>query len=330
LFLWLVALWVGVGCMLVIGGVTRLTGSGLSITDWRPVTGFLPPLTAADWADEYGQYMSSPQGRMVNGWMELADFQRIYFWEWAHRLAGRSLGLLVALPWAIFGFSGRLRGRTAWAVFGVFLLGAAQGLMGWLMVQSGLVDRPHVDHLRLAAHLSLALILTLAILKLALGQLDRPALGDRRLPRLGAALVVAVLIQSALGAFVAGTQAGQIYSTWPGFGGAWPPSEALAMTPWWRNVFENPAGMHFVHRTFAWCVAGGIAAWIGLAWRAGQRRLPLLVSALVFAQIALGIATVVLHVPLATAVAHQGCAWLLLSTLAAATWATNPGAAPCP
>ncbi len=327
---WFVALWVGVGCMLLIGGITRLTGSGLSITEWKPVTGALPPLGAAAWADEFARYLDSPQGRLVNDWMALADFKRIYFWEWLHRLAGRGLGLLVAIPWAWFVLRRKVRGRLALAVLGVFLLGAAQGLMGWLMVASGLVDRPQVSHLRLAAHLSLALLLSLAVLRLVLSQRDRPALGSRLLHRLGGVLVLAVLLQAALGAFVAGTHAGLIYPTWPGFGGAWPPPEALSLRPLWENLFLNPAGMHFAHRTTAWAVASGVLLWSVLAWREGQRRLPVLLGVLIAAQIGLGIATVLLRVPVGVAAAHQFCAWLLLSALATATWATNPGAPPCP
>ncbi len=323
LFVWLFALWVGVGVMLVIGGITRLTGSGLSMTDWAPVTGILPPLNAEAWAEEYARYRATPEGRLVNGWMAIEDFQRIFFWEWAHRLAGRTLGLLVAIPWAIFVLNGRLRGRLSWAVLGVFLLGACQGLMGWVMVKSGLVDKPHVDHLRLAAHLGLALILTVALLRLALTQLERPPIAHKTLHRLGALLVIAVLLQSILGAFVAGTRAGLIYSTWPGFGVSWPPPEAIVMEPLWRNLFENPAGIHVAHRTVAWTVASLGVLWSALAWRHGLRRLPGLVLLLFCGQVGLGIATVVLHVPLATASAHQACAWLLLSTLAAATWATD-------
>ena len=322
-FRWLIALWLGVGAMLVLGGITRLTGSGLSITEWRPVTGFLPPLTAAAWGEEFARYMDSPQGRLVNDWMGLADFKRIFFWEWLHRFWGRALGLLVALPWAWLAWKGRLRGGTAWAVFGVFLLGAVQGLMGWLMVMSGLVDKPHVDHLRLAAHLCLALVLTLAILRLALGQLSRPGRGSVGLHRAGALLVLGVLVQCALGAFVAGTRAGLVFPTFPGFGGAWPPAEAFALTPIWRNLVENPAGMHFAHRSVAWIVAVGVVGWAAVAWRAGLRTLPVLLVLLLTAQITLGAATVLLRVPVGMAVAHQACAWLLLSALATATWAVR-------
>ncbi len=324
LFLWLLALWLGVGCMLVLGGITRLTGSGLSITEWKPITGMLPPLNAAAWADEFALYMDSPQGRLVNEWMELHDFKRIYFWEWLHRATGRMLGLLVAIPWAWFVARRRLRGRLAWAVFGVFVLGACQALMGWLMVASGLSDKPHVDHLRLAAHLSLALLLTVALVRLFLSQVERPPGGHRWLHIAGVALVVAVLVQSALGGLVAGTRAGLIYPTFPGFGGRWPPAEALALEPWWRNLIDNPAGMHFAHRTVAWCVALGVVGWAIAAWRAGFRRLPSLLVVLVCAQIALGAATVLLRVPVDVAVTHQAGAWLLLSVAVTAAWASRP------
>jgi cytochrome c oxidase assembly protein subunit 15 len=330
IFRWLIALWLGVGLMLVVGGITRLTGSGLSITEWKPVTGAIPPLSAAAWADEFARYLGSPQGRLVNSGMDLAGFQRIYFWEWFHRLVGRSLGLLVALPWAWFALRGRLRGRTMWAVLGVFLLGAAQGLMGWVMVASGLVDRPHVDPFRLAAHLLLALLLTLAILRLALTQLPRPGGGHRGLHRVGAALVVGVFAQCGLGALVAGTRAGLIYPTFPGYGGGCPPPEAIALSPLWRNLVENPATMHVVHRTAAWLVTAGVVGWVAAAWRLGHRRWAALAAGLVGAQVALGVATVLLRVPIPVAAAHQACAWLLLSTLAAATWAIHPGVAPCP
>lgn len=324
---WLLLLWLGVGGMLVLGGTVRLTGSGLSMTDWRPITGALPPLTDQAWAEEFARYLASPEGRLVNGWMALEDFRRIFFWEWAHRVAGRLLGLMVAVPWGVFLASGRLRGRLAWAVFGVFLLGAAQGGMGWFMVSSGLVDRPHVDHLRLAAHLLLALVLTVALLRLTLTQVERPA-GHPGLHRAAGILVLLILVQCGFGAFVAGTHAGHVYPTWPGYGGAWPPPEALALTPWWRNVLDNPAGMHFVHRTVAWGVAAAVLLWSARAWRQGLRRLPLLLLGLVVAQIGLGVATVLLRVPVGVAVLHQACAWLLLSATTLASWAT--GGLPCP
>jgi len=207
----------------------------------------------------------------------------------------------------------------------LFLLGAGQGLMGWVMVASGLVDRPEVSHLRLAAHLELALLLTLAILRLALSQLPRPAGGGRWLHLGAMALVILALVQCGLGAFVAGTRAGLIYPTFPGFGVPWPPPEALALHPLWRNAVENPAGMHVLHRAVAWLLAGSILLWSVAALRSGWRRLPALLLLLVATQIALGAATVLLRVPVPVAASHQACAWLLLSTLAASAWATHPG-----
>lgn len=300
---------------LVVGGATRLTDSGLSITEWQPLLGILPPVTDAGWGEAFAAYQRIPEYSLVNQGMSLADFREIYWWEWAHRLIARTIGLVFALPLAWFWVRGRLPGWfKPWAVT-LLALGGLQGAVGWWMVSSGLTERVDVSQYRLAAHLSLACIILALTVWLSVGVAGRA--GSLVAPdrvRLGAMLLpILVLAQVFLGALVAGMDAGHASDTWPLMAGRVVPDGLLELSPAWRNVFENPLTAQFVHRVSAyalwafalWHAAGAVRA------SAGARGAVLL-AALVTAQAAIGIAVVVLGVPLHLALVHQLLAAVVL------------------
>jgi heme a synthase len=325
--------------MVVVGGITRLTLSGLSITQWNPVIGVVPPLTHAQWAAAFDRYKQIPEYRLINYGMTLAQFKGIYFWEYIHRLLGRLIGIVFAVPLLWFWLRGALPRRLAPALLGILALGFAQGALGWYMVESGLVHRIDVSQYRLVAHLSLALLIYSAILWVGLGlargparlsaNLDAPSAHTslpraRRRIREGAgwrwatdAVLVLVAVTIAAGGFVAGTRAGFVYNTFPLMGGRLVPADYAQLHPFIRNLFANVAAVQFDHRVLAMTTAAAIL----LLWAAGLRsRLPLparvalwALSGVVIVQVALGISTLLLVVPIPLAVAHQGNAVLLLS-----------------
>jgi len=308
--------------LVMLGGATRLTESGLSIVDWRPVTGVLPPIGEAEWLEEFDRYRDSPQYQQVNRGMSLDDFRTIFWFEYGHRLLARALGLLFALPLAWFWWRGKIPVRARWPLVGILLLGAAQGYMGWYMVKSGLVDIPRVSAYRLAAHLGLALLIYASMFWLALRML-RPrrqaVAGDVALRTFCRVLLALVAVTILYGAFVAGTRAGYAYNTFPLMAGQWVPDGMLALEPAWRNWFENPTLLQFVHR----CLAIGtftvaIAGWGFWRFRVADRsqRLALdVLAATALLQVGLGIATLLLHVPVSLGTLHQGGAVLLLSAV---------------
>jgi cytochrome c oxidase assembly protein subunit 15 len=321
--IWLLVLYASVVLMVAVGGITRLTGSGLSMVEWRPVTGWLPPLGEAAWQAEFAAYRSSPQFQQVNAWMQLGDFQRIYFWEYVHRVLGRLVFLLALVPWLVFLRQGALRqgplGRSAAALLGsVWLLVALQGALGWFMVASGLSARPEVSHLRLAAHLLMAFCLALWVLWLwlELGRGSDQARGASRLGRAAYALVALVLVQCVFGAFMSGLRAGHLFSTFPDMAGEYLPS-AFFDGPVLRELVSAPAAIHWTHRALGWLVAlVGVALGAGvLLARPGPRAEAAArgLLALVALQFALGALTVVFSVPLTLAVLHQVVALLLAS-----------------
>ncbi|MBV9016404.1 MAG: COX15/CtaA family protein [Alphaproteobacteria bacterium] len=319
-----VAVWL-LGCcamifaMVVIGGITRLTLSGLSITEWQPVTGILPPLSGADWAAEFEKYRQIPQYRLMNTGMSLADFQTIFWWEYVHRLWGRLIGVAYLLPFLYFLARGRIPRRLAWPLAGLFGLGAAQGALGWYMVESGLADRVDVSQYRLVAHLVLALAIYATTLWIALGLLFKPesAATAPRWRRAGEALIALVALTIAAGGFTAGLHAGLTYNTFPLMDGRFVPAGYDQLQPFVRNWFENVAAVQFDHRLLAMTTAGAIV----LLWLAGRRAaLPdrgrLALHALLAAtavQFLLGISTLLLVVPIPLAAAHQAGAVLLLT-----------------
>ena len=319
-----IAVWLFICCgliflMVVVGGVTRLTLSGLSITEWKPIVGVVPPLSAADWAGEFAKYKEIPEYRAVHSLMSLDEFKVIYLWEYAHRLLGRLIALFYAVPFAWFLVRRRLPRRLVAPLCGILLLGFAQGGLGWYMVESGLADRVEVSQYRLVAHLALALAIYAAILWVALGIVREPARADPGRGWRWAADLVLVLVALTIlaGGFVAGTRAGLTYNTFPLMDGRLVPEGYAQLRPFILNWSENIAAVQFDHRL----LAVATAAVILVVWAAGWRSLlprpsraalgGLIVVALL--QVALGITTLVFVVPIPLAAAHQAGAVLLLT-----------------
>jgi heme a synthase len=323
-----VAAWLFVCCalvlaMIVVGGVTRLTHSGLSITEWQPIVGTLPPLTDAQWREAFAKYQRTPEYQQVNKGMALAEFKGIFWWEYFHRLLGRAIGVAFLLPLLWFALRRRIPRDYAWKLAGIFVLGGLQGAMGWYMVRSGLVDDPRVSQFRLTAHLGLALVIFAAMLwaGLSLAYPRRAALAlapQRAARRFARAIVALVFVMALTGGFVAGIRAGFAYNTFPLMNGAIVPPEIFMLEPWWRNFFYNMATVQFDHRLIAWVLAFLVPA---LWWKlrtteglpAGARTGGSMLLALVAAQIALGIATLLQVVPLPLAAAHQAGAVLVFA-----------------
>ena len=321
---WLLACCALVFAMVILGGVTRLTGSGLSIVEWKPVTGLVPPLSQEAWETEFDKYRASPEYRKINVGMDLDGFKSIYWFEYAHRLLGRTIGVAFLVPFLYFLARRRIAPALTPRLVGLFLLGGLQGLMGWYMVASGLVDNPHVSQYRLTAHLLLAFVIYGYMLWLAL-DLWYPRHphamppGHARLRTPALALALWALLTIASGGFVAGLKAGFAYNTFPLMDGHWVPQVMWLLEPWWHNLFENIATVQFNHRLLAiLTLAGVVALWL---WGrrhdlGGRARLALhLVLAAGLLQVSLGISTLLLHVPITLAAAHQGGALLLLSAL---------------
>lgn len=305
--------------MVIVGGITRLTESGLSITEWQPITGALPPLSHADWLHEFALYQRTTEYQTVNRGMSLGDFQFIFFWEWAHRLLGRLIGLAFALPLAWFAIRRQIPAGYGWRLTALFALGGMQGAVGWWMVSSGLVGRIDVSHYRLAVHLCVALFLLGGIVWTAcdLRALHRhPAARPARLSAAVAAAFSVLAVQLVWGAFTAGLRAGYAFPTWPMMGDAWFPANAPMLTPALLNLVDNPIVVQFFHRWWAFVTAGTLI-WLGIrAMRAGARPAGRMLHAVVALQIALGIATLLSGVALWIAVAHQAVGALLVATSA--------------
>jgi heme a synthase len=304
--------------MVVVGGATRLTGSGLSITQWKPITGALPPLGEGDWRRLFDLYRATPQFHLINPDMTLEGFKFIFWWEWGHRLLGRSIGVVFALPFVVFLLRGWIPRRLTGRLILLFILGGLQGLVGWWMVKSGLEARVSVAPERLATHLSLALALFVALIWTGLDALDPRPETRGKLVTGTIHLLIALVLQSLLGALVAGGKAGLIDADWPLMGGRWFP-EGYAGRGLWETLAHSAPAVQFNHRVFGYLVATAV---IAFAFRIGRRRPDLvaparLLAGLVVLQIMLGIATLWLTVPLGLALAHQANAAL---AIAAATW----------
>ncbi len=319
---WLFACAAMVFAMVLIGGITRLTESGLSIVEWQPLIGAIPPLNEADWQALFRKYQSSPQFKQVNRAMSLGEFKTIFWWEYLHRLWGRLIGVVFLAPFLWFLFRRTIRGALAWRLGFIFVLGAAQGAMGWYMVQSGLVDRPEVSQYRLTAHFGLALLLYALLLWTALDL--RGATGWRAaagLRRGASALLVLVAITMLAGGFVAGLDAGLIYNTFPLMEGRVAPPDYLATAPWWRDVFENRATVQFHHRVLALSSFFAVAIFVWRVLRASPpvfvRRASVALAHIAVLQVGLGIATLLLVVPVPLAALHQAGAMALFT---AALW----------
>jgi heme a synthase len=336
---WLFACCALIFLMVVVGGITRLTLSGLSITEWKSVVGVLPPLSPDDWAAEFAKYKEIPEYRLVHYAMSLDEFKTIYFWEYLHRLLGRLVGVAYGVPFVWFLVRRQLPRSLMLPLAGILLLGFGQGALGWYMVESGLADRAEVSQYRLVAHLVLALGIYAAILWVALGLLSCPSpplRGEREGPvakqglktavfsfgkgwrRAAEAVILLVALTIAAGGLVAGTHAGLIYNSFPLMGGTLLPSDYFRLHPLYLNWFENVAAIQFDHRVLALATA----ALVSLVWAAGLRTalpraarfaLHALLAAVAL-QVGLGIATLLLVVPIPLAAAHQTAAVLLLTT----------------
>lgn len=319
---WLLGVALCVGIMVVVGGITRLTESGLSITQWNPVTGAIPPLTEADWAGAFALYQQTTEFQTINLTMDMAAFKAIFFWEWLHRLLARLVGLLYALPLAWFAWKRWIPAGYGPRLTLLLILGAMQGVVGWWMVASGLVGRTDVSHYRLAVHLNLALFILGALVWSArdMATVARHGTHDHRQTRMTipvAAVLVLLALQLVWGAFTAGLNAGFAFASWPLMGDRLFPEGVPMLAPSAINLIDNPIVVQFVHRWWAF-VAGAALLWLAHgAWRAGASAAALALAALVLAQISLGIATLLTGVDLVVAVAHQGVAALLV---AAAAW----------
>ncbi len=305
---WLYAITALIVIMVVIGGVTRLTESGLSITQWKPVTGTLPPLTQSDWEAEFATYKQSSQYVLMNQGMTLAAFKQIFFWEYLHRLFGRLIGMAYALPLVWFALRRAIPRGFGPRLIVLLVLGGAQGAVGWLMVRSGLTDRVNVEPAMLAAHLGMALILLAAVFWTAcdFARLARdPAAGRARLTIVGALPALLLLLQILLGALTAGLRAGYVANTWPLMNDHLIPEGMVWWGSLWMTLTSDPFLVHFLHRWWAWVAAVAILWMAGRLHRAGAQRLALVLVALTLGQIMLGIATVITGVALTIAVAHQ-------------------------
>ncbi len=317
---WLLSIAALVAIMVLVGGATRLTESGLSIVEWKPVTGTLPPLNQAQWTAAFEAYQTIPQYRELNAGMNLAEFKTIFWWEWSHRLLGRVIGVAYLLPFLWFLWRGALSAdlrRRLWLIFG---LGALQGAVGWWMVASGLSQRVEVSQYRLATHLVLALLIFAAIVWTLRRLADRPSLvASSRLKITSMALLVLTFVQLYLGALVAGLRAGKIYNTWPDIEGALIPSASRLFfeTPWWRNLFDNTLTVQFEHRMTAYALfvlailhaldavrSRAAAAAVNGAWW---------LAAVMTLQATLGILTLLNQVPIVLALAHQAVAIAVLT-----------------
>ena len=307
--LWLYAMAFLVFCVVIVGGATRLTDSGLSITEWKPLLGAIPPMNEADWLTAFEKYKLIPEYQIQNRGMDLSDFKFIFWWEWAHRFLGRFIGVAFALPLIYFTLARRIE-RTLWPkLFALFALGGAQGVLGWYMVSSGLIDRIDVSQYRLAAHLTLAALIFAAIIWVAKGvgrKRQYPSSSDDWFAIL---LVALTLLQIAAGGFVAGLDAGQGYVTWPKMDGQWMPSGLWIKALGWKNIFENAMTVQFNHRVLAYVL---LLATIMHTWRSCSWPAAILAIA-VFTQACLGILTLLLHVPLAAALIHQAGAMIVLT-----------------
>ena len=326
-----VVLWLALCCamvfvMVVLGGVTRLTESGLSITEWRPLMGWIPPATDAAWQEVFQKYQATPEYQQINAGMTLAEFKGIFWMEYVHRLWGRLIGLVYALPFAAFAFTGKIEKRLLPHFVAVFVLGGLQGGLGWFMVKSGLVDRTDVSPYRLTAHLALAFVIYAYMFWLLLGLLYR----NRRetLPAAALALkpwarglAALVLLTAMAGGLTAGLNAGFAFNTFPLMAGQWVPPGFLDLSPWYLNFFENIAAVQFTHRVLAILTfIAAITFWLAAGRRgvAGSAKTAAnALAAFAAVQVGLGIATLLFVVPVALAAAHQAGA---LALFTAALW----------
>jgi cytochrome c oxidase assembly protein subunit 15 len=325
---WLLICCISVFAMVVLGGVTRLTQSGLSMVNWQPIMGVVPPLTETEWQDAFREYQRFPEYQKINQDMTLAEFKPIFWFEYAHRILGRAIGLIFLIPFLFFWFAQRIPRPLLPKLIGVFCLGGLQGLLGWYMVKSGLVSEPHVSPYRLTAHLALAVLIYGYMLWLVLGlitggkhkrswSVDPPW-------RLSVFVTVLVGVIIISGGFVAGTKAGFAFNTFPTMNGDWVPQGIWALQPAWRNLFENLATVQFTHRVIALALAVLVAVlWLSVLLTSVSPQVRLATHgllAMLVMQITLGVTTLINTVPVSLAAMHQGGGLLVLTT---ALWVTH-------
>ena len=324
---WLAACAALVVLMMLVGAITRLTESGLSIAEWAPLIGTLPPLSDAEWQRVFALYRQTMEYQAVNAGMSLAEFKTIFWWEYLHRLLGRFIGLAFGLPLLWFAIKRRIGRRLGYRLGALFLLGGLQGAVGWWMVASGLVDRVDVSQYRLATHLIIAFLILGGMIWTLLDMLPTPratTTPSRGLLRFATTLLALILLLLFSGGLVAGLDAGFVYNEWPLMGGVFVPESYGQMEPWWLNAFENVAAAQFNHRMLAYAVVIAVACLWFACWRAGlgaaARRPVDLLLAVVVGQLLLGIATVVSAVPLSLGVAHQAGA---IAVFCLALWSAH-------
>jgi cytochrome c oxidase assembly protein subunit 15 len=325
---WLYLVAVITFCLIVFGGFVRLTRSGLSIVEWNPVAGVMPPVGEAAWQLEFAKYQQTPEYRTVNAGMSLAGYQRIFYIEWAHRLIARIAGLAVVLPLAVFLWRGLIPWRQSGLFIGIAALFGLQGFLGWFMVSSGLLDTPAVSHYRLTIHLLMAMLLLAVTLWAAMNRDPRSGRavwrpGATAASRLALATLAAATLQIAWGGLVAGLKAGHVSYQWPLMGGALVPAGLFAGgESWWTSVSAMPAAVHWIHRWFAWGVAA-MVTWLVLSGRNRRTVSPVarrwihVVAGLVVIQILLGISVLWFHVPISLALPHQAVGLAIFAALLA-------------
>lgn len=327
-----VVAWLGVVCatvmaMVVVGGVTRLTGSGLSMVDWQPILGILPPMNEAEWNAAFDAYRQFPEYREINRGMSLEAFKGIFFWEYAHRVLGRLIGVLFFIPLVVFWLSGKIESRYKLPLLGGLILGGLQGLLGWYMVKSGLIDVPRVSHYRLTAHLSLAMFILCYLfwLALSIAEVPRHQVGIT-LRRVLLAFTVVLVVQIIYGGFTAGMDAGYGYNTWPLMNGQWAADAVFFMEPLWINLLESGATVQFVHRWVAVVVVVlALAVWVLARRECAQIRWgAALLLASVLIQFAIGVLTLIHVVPVSLGTIHQGWATVLLLAVVHLLYASRP------
>ena len=329
LVVWLSCVCAVIYLMIVVGGVTRLTQSGLSMVDWRPIMGVIPPLKLTDWEQAFEAYKQYPEFLKINRDMDLEQFKGIFYWEFGHRLLGRVIGLVYFIPFVVFLALGRIEKKWRPKLWAAFVLGGLQGLMGWYMVKSGLVDVPHVSHFRLAAHLLLAILILgfLFWLILELAGVKRMSV-PVGLQRLAVGMLLLLALQLLLGAFTAGLDAGHGFNTYPLMHGQWLADAAVMMEPFWRNFIENGVMIQFMHRWIGALLLVGVV-WLAFAAAKNGMLLPAILLVVITAtQFGIGVATLMLRVPVVLGSLHQAVACLMVLALVYLVYVTrNPRAA---
>lgn len=316
---WLYAVALLIVLMVVVGGITRLTESGLSITEWKPLSGTLPPLTAGQWEAEFDNYKRIPEYQQLNQGMTLAQFKGIFFWEYLHRLLGRLIGVAFALPLVWFAVRRAIPRGYGWRLTALLALGGLQGAIGWWMVASGLSERTDVSHFRLAAHLLTALLILAGVVWTALdlrALSANPTARPARMTTHGMAAALVLFVQLLFGAFTAGLNAGLVTDEWPQMNGRFFPEGVFANRGVWDALVNDPFLIHFIHRWWAWVTVAALVVLARAAKRAGNRRASIAIHSTFGIQILLGIATVVSGVEIVLAVLHQLVGALLVVSVA--------------